>query len=61
MVMDRGIRSIQVKICTTSSTTNPTWTILKVEPGLRGQMISTDRLSYEMALKTILQVTAVET
>jgi len=33
----------------TLSTTNPTWTDLGVNPGLRVEMLATNRLSYGMA------------
>jgi hypothetical protein len=45
MVMDRGIRRSQVTIPTILSTTNPTWTIVQVKPGPRGQNISTEGLN----------------
>jgi hypothetical protein len=51
MILTGENRSTGRKTCAiaTLSTTNPTWTDMGSNPGLRGERLPTDRLSHDMA------------
>jgi hypothetical protein len=51
MILIEENRRTRIKMCpsATLSTTNPTWTDLDANPGLRGKKPATNRLSYGMA------------